>query len=90
MNFKAEDFIASEAVVTVRIEKMSGTRDSSRHKRFTRLRLLLIDKKHENKELGFSLLEPSCLKLLINGLTAEKKRSQNSEPRSQSSYLSRT
>lgn len=90
MKLKAEDFIASEAVVTVGIEKMSGTRDSSRHKKVTRLGLLLIDKKHVNNELGFSLLEPSCLKLLINGFTAEKNRSQNSEPSSQSSYFLRT
>lgn len=90
MKLKAEDFIWFEAVVTVRTEKMSGTRDSSRHKKVTRLGHLLIDRKHVNSELGFLLLEPSCLKLLINGFTAEKNRSQNSEPSSQSSYFLRT
>jgi hypothetical protein len=82
MNFRTQDIIASEAVGIVNIEKILGARFFSLNRNGTRWELLLIAKKHENNELGFSLLEPSCLKLSIKGFTDLKNNSQNSSPKS--------
>lgn len=82
--------IASEVVFTVSIEKIVGTRFSSLSKSETSVGLLLIATKQEKRELGFSLLEPSCPKLSIRGFTDLKKISQNWEPKSSHSYLLRT
>lgn len=84
---RTADIIASEAVLTVRIEKILGTRLSSLCNNRNIVGLLLIATKHEKSELGFSLLEPSCLKLSIKGFTDLKKISQKSEPKSWESYL---
>lgn len=80
MNIKTQVTMASEAVATLRIEKISGTRFFSLYNSDTSLWLLLIAKKQENSELGFSLLEPSCLKASTRDFTDLKKRSQNSQP----------
>lgn len=87
---RAYVMIASEVVFTVRIENIVGTRLSSLSKSETSVGLLLIVTKQEKRELGFSLLEPSCLKLSIKGFTDLKKISQNWEPKSWHSYLLRT
>lgn len=81
--------IALDAVLTVRIEKIVGTRVASRSKSEISFGLWLIARKHENSELGFSLLEPSCLKLSISGFMEEKNMSQKSLAKSWSSNLLR-
>jgi hypothetical protein len=70
-----------DAVFTVKIEKMAGTRlfDPSSGANFG-LRLIAI--KQANNELGFSLLEASCVKQSIRGFTEEKKISQKFSPNS--------
>lgn len=70
--------MASDAVETVRIEKISDRRFLSLFKRDTSFLLLLIAIKQEKSALGFSLLEASCLKPSIKGFTEVKNRSQKS------------
>jgi len=70
-----------EAVFTVKIEKIAGTRlfDPSSG---ANVGLQLIAMKQANNELGFSLLEASCVKHLIRGFTEEKKILQKFSPKS--------
>lgn len=81
-NLKTPDTMASDAEEIVNIENISGIRYFSLDNNETNFKLLLIARKQENSELGFSLLAPSCLKPAINGFKAAKKRSQNSHPKS--------
>lgn len=74
--------MASDAVLTVKMEKIVGTRFASLINRESSMGLRLIAIKHEKSELGLSLLDPSCLKLSIRGFTEIKKMSQKSEPKS--------
>jgi hypothetical protein len=70
-----------EAVFTVKIEKTAGTRlfvPSSG----ASVGLRLIAMKHENNELGFSLLEASWVKQLIIGFKEAKKVFQKISPKS--------
>lgn len=77
-NLRTQDTMASDAVETVRIEKISDRRFLSLLKSDTSFLLLLIAIKQEKSALGFSLLEASCLKPSIKGFTEAKKRSQKS------------
>lgn len=81
-NLRTHDTIASEADLTLSIENISGTRFVFLLSSDTSLWLLLIATKQENNELGFSLLEPSCLKPSTKFFTDAKNRSQNSQPNS--------
>ena len=89
IKLSTEDMIASDAVLTIRIEKILGTRFASRSRSDISVGLRLIARKHEKSELGLSLLEPFCLKLSIRGFTEMKNVSQKSQSNSWPSYLLR-
>lgn len=66
---------------TVKIEKIPGSRLFDANNGAS-VELRLIAMKQANNELGFTLLEASCVKQSIRGFTEEKKIFQKFFPKS--------